>query len=140
MTYSLRGLATLGRGRRIHHRRSRVRVGSTGRCVWHDRFSFVRWDSVESDLRAWPGSVGYASSRSCVVVAIQMDGKGPNTRLLAGMTGVLRLFALGNVCLALGLAAISYYWSNLACARPYDGRTTIVAAASSRIRVPRLAA
>ena len=49
---------------------------------------------------------------------------------LAGMTRGLKLFALGNFCLAVGLAAISYYSSDQAVAQRYDGRTTIVAAMS----------
>ena len=49
---------------------------------------------------------------------------------LTGMTRALRLFALGNLCLAVGLTALSYYWSNQAVMNPYDGRTTPVAAAS----------
>jgi hypothetical protein len=49
---------------------------------------------------------------------------------LNGMTRALRLFALGSLCLAAGLAAVGYYLSNLAVTQPYDGRTTPVAAAS----------
>jgi len=49
---------------------------------------------------------------------------------LAGMSRVLKLFALGNLCLAVGLAAISYFSSDQAVARRYDGRTTIVIAVS----------
>jgi hypothetical protein len=51
--------------------------------------------------------------------------------LLAGMARVLRHFAVGNLFLALGLAAVSYYWANQAVTQPYDGRTTMVAAASN---------
>ena len=49
---------------------------------------------------------------------------------LAGLTRVLKLFALGNFCLAVGLAAISYFSSDQAVAQRYDGRTTVVAAMS----------
>jgi hypothetical protein len=49
---------------------------------------------------------------------------------LIGMTRALRLFALGNLFLAAGLAAIGYYWSNQAVTQPYNGRTTPTAAAS----------
>jgi hypothetical protein len=49
---------------------------------------------------------------------------------LAGMSRVLKLFALGNLCLAVGLAAISYFSSDQAVAQRYDGRTTIVTAVS----------
>jgi hypothetical protein len=49
---------------------------------------------------------------------------------LAGMTRVLRLFALGNLCLAVGVAAIGYFESDQAVTQPYDGRTMIVAAVS----------
>ena len=49
---------------------------------------------------------------------------------LTGMARVLRLFAVGNLFLAVGLAAVSYYWSNRAVTLPYDGLTPIVAAAS----------
>lgn len=49
---------------------------------------------------------------------------------LAGMTRVLRLFALGNLCLAVGVAAISYFESDQAVTQPYNGRTIIVAAVS----------
>ena len=49
---------------------------------------------------------------------------------LAGMSRVLKLFALGNLCLAVGLAAISYFSSDQAVAQRYYGRTTVVAAMS----------
>jgi hypothetical protein len=49
---------------------------------------------------------------------------------LTGMTRPLRLFALGHLFLAAGLAAIGYYWSNQAVTQPYDGRTMPAAAAS----------
>ena len=49
---------------------------------------------------------------------------------LAGMARVLKLFAVGNLFLALGLAAVSYYWANQAVTQPWDGRTRMVAAAS----------
>jgi hypothetical protein len=49
---------------------------------------------------------------------------------LAGLTRVLRLFALGNLCLAVGVAAICYFESDQALNQPYDGRTMIVAAMS----------
>ncbi len=49
---------------------------------------------------------------------------------LGGMTRILRLFALGNLCLAVGLAAISYFESDQGITQPYHGRTTIVAATS----------
>jgi hypothetical protein len=49
---------------------------------------------------------------------------------LTGMARALRLFSLGNLFLAAGLAAIGYYWSNHAVTQPYDGRTTPAAAAS----------
>ena len=48
---------------------------------------------------------------------------------LAGMARVLRLFAVGNLFLAVGLAAISYFWASQAVTQPYDGRSTIVSAA-----------
>jgi hypothetical protein len=46
------------------------------------------------------------------------------------MTRILRLFALGNFCLGVGVAAISYFESDQAVTQPYDGRTLIVAALS----------
>ncbi|MDR3650946.1 MAG: hypothetical protein P4L20_17785 [Acidimicrobiales bacterium] len=49
---------------------------------------------------------------------------------LAGMSRVLKLFALGDFCLAVGLAAISYFSSDRAVTQRYDGRTTIVTAIS----------
>jgi hypothetical protein len=49
---------------------------------------------------------------------------------LAGMANVLRLFAVGNLLLAVGLSAISYFWTHLAISRQYNGRTTPVTAAS----------
>jgi hypothetical protein len=49
---------------------------------------------------------------------------------MAGMSRVLRLFALGNFCLAVGFAAITYFSSDQAVAQRYDGRTTTVAAIS----------
>jgi hypothetical protein len=49
---------------------------------------------------------------------------------LAGMTRVLRLFALGDLCLAVAVAAICSFESDQAVTRPYDGRTMIVAAVS----------
>lgn len=49
---------------------------------------------------------------------------------LAGMANVLRLFALGNLLLAVGLSVVSYYWTHLAISLPYNGRTTPVLAAS----------
>ena len=49
---------------------------------------------------------------------------------LSGMANVLRLFALGNLLLAVGLSAVSYFWTHLAISQPYDGRTTPVAAAA----------
>ena len=49
---------------------------------------------------------------------------------LAGLTRALRLFAVGNLCLAVGLAAVAYYWANQSVTQPWDGRARIVAAAS----------
>jgi hypothetical protein len=49
---------------------------------------------------------------------------------LTGMSNVLRLFAVGNLLLAVGLSVISYFWTHLAISLPYNGRTTPVAAAS----------
>ncbi|MGA2835395.1 MAG: hypothetical protein ABSF84_02240 [Acidimicrobiales bacterium] len=47
---------------------------------------------------------------------------------LAGLVPVLRRFAVGNLLLAVGLAAIGYLWASHAITQPYDGRSTIVAA------------
>ena len=49
---------------------------------------------------------------------------------LPGMSRVLSLFALGNLLLAVGLAAVDYDWAREAIMQPYDGRTVIVAASS----------
>jgi hypothetical protein len=49
---------------------------------------------------------------------------------LSGMANVLKLFGVGNLLLAIGLSALSYFWTHLAITQPYDGRTTPVAAAS----------
>jgi hypothetical protein len=49
---------------------------------------------------------------------------------LSGIANALRLFGVGNLFLAVGLSAISYFWTHLAITQPYDGRTTPVAAAS----------
>lgn len=47
---------------------------------------------------------------------------------LGSLARVLRLFAVGNLLLALGLAAVGYFWASQAVTQPYDGRSTIVAA------------
>ena len=49
---------------------------------------------------------------------------------LSGMANVLRLLAFGNLLLAVGLSAVSYFWTHLAIPQPYDGRTTPVVAAA----------
>ena len=49
---------------------------------------------------------------------------------LASLATVLRLFAVGNLLLAIGLSAITYFWTHSALSLPYNGRTTQVAAAS----------
>jgi len=124
MTYSLRWQRWVVVGGFII-----VAVGWIGytALVWHDRFSFV--GGIRSNLIfGIASSVGYAILAVASWALFRWIERSQHP--LAGMTGVLRLFALGNLCLALGLAAISYYWSNLAFTRPYDGRTTIVAAAS----------
>jgi hypothetical protein len=49
---------------------------------------------------------------------------------LAGLATVLRLFAFGNLLLAVSLSVVGYFWTHLAISQPYNGRTTPVAAAS----------
>jgi len=47
---------------------------------------------------------------------------------LAGIARVLRLFAIGFLFLAVGLAAIGYFWADQAITQPYGSRIPIVAA------------
>lgn len=49
---------------------------------------------------------------------------------LPGMSRALRLFAVGNLCPAAGLAAVGYYWSRQAIAHPYDRHLVIVIASA----------
>jgi hypothetical protein len=47
---------------------------------------------------------------------------------LSGLVNVLRLFAIANLLLAVGVGALGYFWSHEAVTQPYDGRSTIAAA------------
>jgi hypothetical protein len=47
---------------------------------------------------------------------------------LSGLSRVLRLFFVGNLLLAIGLAWVGYFWASRAVTQPYDGHFTIALA------------
>ena len=49
---------------------------------------------------------------------------------LAGLSRVLKFFAIGNLLLAAGLASIGYFQARQAVTFPYDGHVQLVAAGS----------
>jgi hypothetical protein len=103
-----------------------VSIGWTGYAVllWHVGSPSGGEDN-ENMIFGVASVVGYA-----VLAAASWSWFERSNAFMAGMTRVLRLFALGNLCLAAGLGAICYFWSNLAVTEPYDGRTTPLGAAS----------
>lgn len=102
---------------------------------WIGETSFFQWgvrqgnDQYHADLVLGIGSIlGYAAIACGSWAWFKWM---ENSRVsLSGMSNVLRLFAVGNLLLAVGLSAVGYFWTHLAISLPYNGRTTPVAAAS----------